>query len=72
MIGGGNYMRYDFFYNSEPIRVFNFNTFYYVNRNFLDLDMIIQDAIEIEMEAIESKYGVSIRMDWWDYRENLP
>ena len=63
MIGGGNYMRYDFFYNSEPIRVFNFNTFYYVNRNFLDLDMIIQDAIEIEMEAIESKYGVSIRMD---------
>lgn len=65
-------MRYDFFYNSEPIRVFNFNTFYYVNRNFLDLDMIIQDAIEIEMEAIESKYGVSIRMDWWDYRENLP
>lgn len=65
-------MRYEFFYDSESIRVFNFNTYYYVNRNFLDLDMIIQDAIEWELEDIELKYGVVIRMDWWDYRENLP
>ena len=64
-------MRYDFFYDSEPIRVFNFNTFYYVNRNFMELDMIIQDAIEIGLEEIESKYGVNIHMDSWDYKGNL-
>ena len=33
--------------------------------------MIIQDAIEIGLEEIESKYGVNIHMDSWDYKGNL-
>ena len=63
-------MRYDFFFDSEPIEFFNFNTFYYVGEYWLDLDKIINDAIDIELRDIELKYGVTIKIDWWDYKEN--
>lgn len=57
-------MRYDFDYNYEKIQFFNFNTIFYVNSYYLDLETVINDAINMEIAEINAKYGVDITYEW--------
>ena len=57
-------MRYDFDYRNEKINSFNFNTIFYVNSYYLDLETVINDAINIEIAEINAKYGVDITYEW--------
>ncbi len=58
-------MRYEFFYNSDRIEVFNFNTIFYIDKNtYLNYEEIINDAINIEIGKINAKYGVDIYYSW--------
>ena len=58
-------MRYEFYYDSEPIKFFNFNTIFYVHEYWLNLDNIINNAINNEIDKINAKYGVLIDYTWW-------
>ena len=55
---------YDFYYDSEPIKDFNFNTIFYIDDYWLDLETVINDAINIEIAEINAKYGVDITYEW--------
>ena len=54
---------YDFYYDSKPIKDFNFNTIFYVNDYWLNLDTVINDAINGEIAKINAKYGVDINYE---------
>ena len=60
----GDYNMYDFYYDSKPIKDFNFNTIFYVNDYWLNLDTVINDAINGEIAKINAKYGVDITYEW--------
>lgn len=57
-------MKYEFYYNSDRIEVFNFNTIYYIQRHWFNIDVIVNDAINVEIAKINSKYGVDIEYSW--------
>ena len=61
---------YEFYYNSNKIKEFNFNTIFYVNPIWLDLETIINDAINGEIAKINAKYGVDIEYSW-DFLDEL-
>ena len=60
----GDYNMYDFYYDSEPIKDFNFNTIFYIDDYWLDLETVINDAINGEIAKINAKYGVDISYEW--------
>ena len=64
-------MKYEFFYNSDRIKEFNFNTIFYINKNaWLNMDDIVNDAINIEIAKINAKYSVDIQYSW-DFLDEL-
>lgn len=64
-------MKYEFFYNSDRIKEFNFNTIFYINKDaWLNMDDIVNDAINIEIAKINAKYGVNIQYSW-DFLDEL-
>lgn len=67
----GDNMKYEFFYNSDRIKEFNFNTIFYIDKNaWLNMDDIVNDAINIEIAKINAKYGVDIQYNW-DFLDEL-
>ena len=64
-------MKYEFFYNSDKIKEFNFNTIFYIDKDsWLDLETIVNDAINGEIAKINAKYGVDIQYNW-DFLDEL-